>query len=71
MDEVSSDSFDFFRALVEIAAIKAEPAHIPAIAEEVAALGVHVADINESVSIIEHDQSGVKMRVERLERGRG
>jgi hypothetical protein len=49
---------------VELAAIKAETAHIPTIAEEVAALGVQVADIKESLDIIEHDLSGVKMRVE-------
>jgi hypothetical protein len=51
----------------EIAAIKAETVHIPTIAVEVAPFGVQVADIRESVGIIEHDLFGV----ERIERRTG
>jgi len=41
------------------------------IAVEVAALGVGVRDIKEAIHIIEHDLSGIKLRVERLERRTG
>jgi hypothetical protein len=60
----------FEKLSAEVAAIKAETAHIPAIAEEVAALGVQTAEIRESVAIIEHDLTGLKMRVDRIERER-
>jgi hypothetical protein len=49
----------------ELGEIRAETKQIPGIAEEVARLGVQAEDIKESLSIIEHDISGVKLRIER------
>jgi chromosome segregation ATPase len=41
------------------------------IAAEVAALGGNVRDVKETLVILEHDISGIKMRIERLERHAG
>jgi len=68
----------FGRALRRHAALRVvrysktfETKQIPTIAAKVAKLGVDVEEIKESLSIIEHDLGGVKMRVERIERRTG
>jgi transcriptional regulator with XRE-family HTH domain len=55
----------------ELAEIKTQTSLIPEITVAVATLGVQVGDIKESLGIIEHDLSGLKMRVERIERRTG
>ena len=55
----------------EIAEMKKQTSLIPEITVAVATLGVQVADIKESLRIIEHDLSGLKMRVERIEQRTG
>ena len=41
------------------------------IAAEVAALGGNMRDVKETLAIVEHDISGIKMRIERIERHTG
>ena len=41
------------------------------IAAEVAALGGSMRDVKETLTIVEHDMSGIKMRIERIERHTG
>ena len=41
------------------------------IAVEVAALGGNMRDVKETLVILEHDISGIKMRIERIERHTG
>ena len=41
------------------------------IAAEVAALGGNMRDVKETLAIVEHDISGIKMRIERIERQTG
>jgi len=41
------------------------------IAAEVAALGGNMRDVKETLAIVEHDISGIKMRIERIERHAG
>jgi uncharacterized protein (DUF3084 family) len=41
------------------------------IAVEVAVLGGNVRDVKETLTIVEHDISGIKMRIERIERHTG
>ena len=41
------------------------------IAAEVAALGGNMRDVKETLTIVEHDISGIKMRIERIERHTG
>ena len=41
------------------------------IAVEVAVLGGNMRDVKETLAIVEHDISGIKMRIERIERHSG
>jgi len=41
------------------------------ISAEVAALGGNMRDVKETLAIVEHDISGIKMRIERIERHTG